>query len=143
MDDILSYLDSIQIDVVKRKYYNANKVNAVFEEIRSLAEKEPCVLVGRCADYILKDRNDVLRVFIHAPMEFRLKRASSVHVMPEAELNAYIIKKDEKKAAYYHEYTGGNWDSAENYDLSLNTAELGIHGCVDRIMAYLQILKNE
>jgi len=107
--------------------------------IRSLAEKEPCVLVGRCADYILRDRKDVLRVFIHAPMNFRMRRASSVHALPDEELIAFINKKDEKKASYYHEYTGGNWESAVNYDLSLDTSELGIHGCVDRIIAYLNI----
>lgn len=107
--------------------------------IRRLAEKESCVIVGRCANFILRDRPDMVSVFIHAPMEFRVRRASSIHNMSERELESYIRSKDERKASYYHIYTGGDWQNAEDYDLSLDTSKLGIRGAADVIKGYLSV----
>ena len=107
--------------------------------IRGLAEKESCVIVGRCANYILKDRDDTISVFVHAPMEFRIRRASSIHNMSEPELERYIRNKDERKASYYHIYTGGDWQDASGYDLSLDTSKMGIRGCAEMIRKYLEI----
>ena len=107
--------------------------------IRGLAEKESCVIVGRCANYILRDRPDTVSVFIHAPMDFRVRRASSIHNMSEKELESYIRSKDERKASYYHIYTGGDWQNAEDYDLSLDTSKLGIRGAADVIKGYLSV----
>lgn len=107
--------------------------------IRGLAEKESCVIVGRCANYILKDREDTISVFVHAPMDFRVRRASSIHNMPEPELESFIRSKDERKASYYHIYTGGDWQDASGYDLSLDTSKMGIRGCAELIRKYLEI----
>ncbi len=109
------------------------------EIIRSLADKESCVIIGRCANYILKDREDTVSIFIHAAMDFRVRRASSIHNMPEKELERYIRSVDERKAAYYHNYTGGSWQDAEGYDLSLDTSRMGIRDCADLIRKYLEI----
>ena len=106
--------------------------------IRRLAEKESCVIVGRCANCILKDREDTVSVFIHAPMDFRMRRASSIHNMPEKELESYIRSMDERKASYYHIYTGGDWQNVEEYDLSLDTSKLGIRGAAEMIRKYLE-----
>ena len=107
--------------------------------IRKLAKQESCVIVGRCANYILKDREDTISVFIHAPMEFRLRRASSIHNLPEKELEAYVRNTDERRANYYHSYTGGNWLDASNYELSLDSSLFGISGCAEMIEKYLKI----
>jgi cytidylate kinase len=107
--------------------------------IRKLAEQESCVIVGRCANYILKDREDTISVFIHAPMDFRLRRASSIHNLPEKELENYVRNTDERRASYYHIYTGGNWLDASNYELSLDASQFGIRGCAEMIRKYLEI----
>ncbi len=111
------------------------------EIITELARKESCVIVGRCANYILKDIPNAVHVFVHAPIGFKLKRASSKHYMPENELRNYLAKVDERKADYYFKYTGCEWTDIKNYDLSLDTSKLGISGAVDLIKAFLEIKK--
>ena len=107
--------------------------------IRGLAERESCVIIGRCANYILKDREDTVSVFVHAPMDFRVRRASSIHNMPEEELAPFIRSMDERKVSYYHVYTGGDWMSVEDYDISLDTSKLGIRGAAELIRGYLDL----
>lgn len=107
--------------------------------IRELADREPCIIVGRCANYILRDRADTLSIFIHAPIEYRMRRASSVHSMTKKELESYINSIDRHKASYYKYYTGSEWTDLRNYDLSLNSEALGIQKCVDEIISYIKI----
>ena len=107
------------------------------EIIRILAEGESCVIVGRAANYILKDQKDVVRIFIHAPLSFRLKRASSIHHMSEPELRSYLKKIDDKRADYYKHYTNQDWRDVSDYDLSIDVSRYGIQGCVDFIKKYI------
>ena len=107
--------------------------------IRGLAEKESCVIVGRCANYILRDREDTISVFVHAPMDFRIRRASSIHNMPEKNLESFIRSMDEKKEDYYHMYTGGSWSDVEGYDLSVDTSKLGIRGAAELIRKFIAL----
>ncbi|MBR1674591.1 MAG: cytidylate kinase-like family protein [Eubacterium sp.] len=107
------------------------------EIIRALADKESCVIVGRCSNYILKDRDDVVSVFIHAPIEYRARRISYVHDMPEKELIAYINSKDRHRADYYKYYTGHDWKNARYYDISLSTEKYGISGCAEEIKKFI------
>lgn len=109
------------------------------EIITGLTRRESCIIVGRCANYILKDNPNAINVFVHAPISFKLKRAASVHYMPENELVNYLKKVDERKADYYYKYTGCDWTDIKNYDLSLDTSELGISGCVDMIKKFIGI----
>ena len=92
--------------------------------IRELAEKEPCVIVGRCADFILQDRTDCLKVFIHADMKFRADRI--VRVYGERE-------KDKRRAAYYRFYTDMKWGDAANYHIALDSGVIGIEKCAEII----------
>ncbi len=112
------------------------------EIIMELAKRESCIIVGRCANYILKDDPDVVNVFVHAPIGFKLKRAQSRHYMPDAELRNYLAKVDERKADYFFKYTGCEWTDVKNYDLSLDTEKLGIRGCVDLIIKFLEMRKK-
>ena len=107
--------------------------------IRDLAERESCVIVGRCSNYILRDRADTLSIFIHAPERFRIKRASSVHYMSDAELSQYLKRADDKKAEYYANYTGLSWYDVTQYDLSVDCEKHGIRGCVDYIKKYVEM----
>ena len=106
--------------------------------IEELAETESCIILGRCANYLLADRKDVLRVFIHAPLEAREERVASYSLAwSPREVTKYIRLEDKRRASYYRYYTGEEWRDAAGYDLSLNSGELGEEGCVRRILDVL------
>lgn len=101
--------------------------------VKEIAEKGSCVIVGRCADYILRDRTDAFHVFVHADKEMRAKRIVELYgetsVNPEKRLN----EKDKKRAVNYKYYTDNTWGKAENYTLALDSGIIGIERCADVI----------
>ena len=97
--------------------------------ILDLAEKGPCVIVGRCGDYILQDKYDLLTVFIHAPKEFRAERIVTEYGSSDVAPMKRIEEKDKRRKAYYRLYTDMEWGEARNYHLSLNSAALGFEKC--------------
>lgn len=107
--------------------------------IRKLADEGPCVLIGRCADYVLRGREDVVRAFIHADEAFCLEQAMQVTSLPEPEVRHKITEIDAYRARYYKHHTGHDWYDARNYDLSLNSGVLGFEGTVDELIAYMQV----
>ena len=94
--------------------------------ILELAEKGPCVIVGRCADYILRERKDVLNVFVHANVPYRADRVVRLYGETDKEPEKRLEEKDKRRRAYYKHYTGQDWGMYTNYDLSLNTSLVGI-----------------
>lgn len=98
--------------------------------ITELAEKGPCVIVGRCADYILRDKADCLKVFIHADMAFRAEHIVKVYGERAASPEQRLKDKDKRRAAYHRFYTNMKWGHAQNYDITLNSGTLGIDRCV-------------
>ncbi|MBQ6839473.1 MAG: cytidylate kinase-like family protein [Oscillospiraceae bacterium] len=98
--------------------------------ILQLAEKGPCVIVGRNADYILKDRPDVLHAYIHADMDYRADRIVRLYGESEKSPEARLQEKDKRRRVNYQHYTGRSWGQAQNYDICLNTGTLGIEQCV-------------
>lgn len=107
--------------------------------IRQLADQGPCVLIGRCADYVLKGRPDVVRVFVHADADFCLEQAMKVDSLPEEEVVRKIAEIDEYRAKYYKHHTGHDWYDARNYDISLNSGVLGFDGVVEEIIQYMEV----
>ena len=101
--------------------------------ITELAEKESCVIVGRCADCVLQDKADCLKVFIHADMAFRAERIVKVYGEREESPEQRLRDKDKRRAAYHRFYTNMKWGYAENYHLTLDSGALGIDRCVDII----------
>ena len=101
--------------------------------ITDLAQQGPCVIVGRCADYILRDKADCLKVFIHADLDFRAKRIVEVYGEREQSPQQRLKDKDKRRAAYHRFYTDMKWGHAQNYDLTLNSGTLGIENCVNTI----------
>ena len=99
--------------------------------ILELAEKETCVIVGRCADVILKDHADCLTAFIHARKEKRMKRIVEVYGETDVAIEKRIRDKDKRRAVYYEFYTGQTWGLAENFHVALDSGELGIERCVN------------
>ncbi len=104
------------------------------EVILELAEKEPCVIVGRCADFVLKDRNDCLNVFVHAALDKRAERIVKLYgettISPEKRLQ----EKDKKRRVNYKYYTDQKWGMAQNYHVCLNSGIIGIDQCADIIV---------
>ena len=102
--------------------------------IIQLAEAGPCVIVGRNADYILKDRPDALHAYIHADMEQRADRIVRLYGESEKSPQARLQEKDKRRAVNYQHYTGRTWGAAENYDICLNTGKISIEAAVDMIV---------
>ena len=102
--------------------------------ILELAEKEPCVIIGRNADYILKDRDDVLNVFIHGDMPEKIKRITGLHNVEDKEAVKMMTDTDKRRRTNYNFYTDQNWGKASNYTLCLNSSELGYDRCEAIIM---------
>lgn len=94
--------------------------------VAQLAKKGPCVIVGRCGDYILRDRPDVLKVFVHADMAFRAKRIVEVYGQREESPEQRLKEKDKRRSTYYRFYTGRKWGQLDTYDLMLNSGVLEI-----------------
>ncbi len=116
-----------------------NLFNYQAKVIKELASKESCIIIGRCADYILKDYPNVMSVFVHANWEFRMERAMERHSMTEKEMQKYIEKTDKYRGDFYRYHTGYEWEDARNYDLCLNSGKLGFPKCVDEIKSYMKI----
>ena len=102
------------------------------------------MIVGRCADYVLRDHERVLRVFTHASMPFCIEKVKELYGLSDKDAEKQIERINRARGTYYRYYTGREWDNARNYDLCLNTEELGFERCVDIIEHYINVLyKNE
>ena len=106
--------------------------------ILQLADKGPCVIVGRNADYILKDRNDCLHAFIHADISFRADRIVRLYGESEKSPEARLHEKDKRRRLNYQHYTGRTWGAAQNYDICLNTGVIGIDQAADIIVSLVK-----
>lgn len=104
-----------------------------FQLIEALANEEPCVLVGRCANYVLRDREDVLDVFIHAGRDCRIRRTMEKLGIPERKAVRLLKRTDKARKAYYKNYTGCDWNDPDLYHMVLNSDRMGFDGCVDAI----------
>lgn len=108
--------------------------------IRQLAQNESCIIVGKCADYILKDACNVMSFYIEAPRNYCVERIKSRMKVSESEAHKLIAKTDKYRADYYKYYTGGNeWTNPINYDMTLNSGRIGHEACKALIKSYLKI----
>lgn len=102
------------------------------EVIRRAAEQGPCVIVGRCADYVLRENPNCLRVFIHAPLDERIRRAREEYGIERDDLRSFVTRYDKARAAYYNYFATGKWGKCQSYDLSISSS-LGIDAVVSTI----------
>lgn len=117
-----------------------NLFNFQAETIKRLAKEKSCIIVGRCADYVLRDMPNVIRVFVYADTDSCVKNVAEVKgITNEKEALKMIASTDKERAAYYKAHTGREWIDARNYDLCLNSGELGFEKCVDIISNYVKI----
>jgi cytidylate kinase len=126
---------------------NLNISDRLFAEeaeiIRRAADEGPCVIVGRCSSYILRDRPNVARIFVTADMDFRIHHAVHDLGLPENRIEDELAKRDKKRANYFNYYTGQRWEKASSYDLSVSTSRLGIDGAMELVLAYGKLLEEQ
>lgn len=111
--------------------------------LKELAEKESFVVIGRCADFILRDYPRLLRVYVHAPFEDCVASEASRSSLTLPEIEKFIRATDKHRAEYYRYYTGREWNDARNYDLCLNSSAIGKERCVAVIRDYMKLKFDE
>ena len=117
---------------------------AQFNAIKQLADEEPCVIVGRCADYALADRNDTLNIFIFSTEEAKIKTIMNrFPELNEGKARDMMVKKDKQRQSYYNYYSSKKWGRADTYDLCINSATLGVEGTADLIVQYVTDFENK
>ena len=110
--------------------------------ISELAEKGPCVIVGRCADYALADEPHCLNIFIRSNMDDRIKRISERLNVTENKAKDIIKKKDKERSSYYNYYTSKKWGDARSYDLCLNTSQISVEDSIELILKYRECMRS-
>lgn len=115
---------------------------AQFDTIKKIAEKESCVIVGRCADYALADNPNCINVFIHADKDYRSNRIAKNLNLSLNKARDMVNKTDKQRASYYNYYTSKKWGDSRSYDLTLDSGRIGVEGCVDMIIAYRKLLNQ-
>ena len=99
--------------------------------IEENVEKHDCVIVGRCASFILYDRQDCLKVFVHADKDYRIRRAIQTENIASAEADDFLRKSDKRRSNFYNTHTGWKWGDPTKFDLCLNSGSLGLDACVE------------
>ncbi len=113
---------------------NEQVAHAQFEIIKELAAEGPCLIVGRCANYLLRDNVEALDVFIHAGFEFRVKCTMERLGLSEKAARREVLRTDKARKKYYKHFTGRNWEDPDSYHLVLNSERMGIEACVQTII---------
>lgn len=112
---------------------------AQFETIKNLAKQESCIIVGRCADYALEGSDSLVSVFVHADLDYRVKRIAKIHEISEDKAKDVILKTDKKRASYYNYYTNKKWGEAKSFHLTIDSGILGIDGTVKLLTDYIEL----
>lgn len=116
---------------------------AQFDTIKKLAEKESCVIVGRCADYALEDDPFAVSVWIKASLAHRVERIKSLYDLSDAKAAELIQKTDKRRASYYNYYSSKKWGEAKSYDLCIDSGEVGIDGAIDLIIHFIELKEKQ
>lgn len=117
---------------------NINMFNYTSRVLQEITKKESCVVIGRCADYILRDNENVVKIFVHASQDKCVKNISDKSSMSDNDIRMFIEKTDANRAQYYRYFTGKDWKDATNYDLCLDTDNMTISQSIDVIKAYMK-----
>ncbi|MCI9143164.1 MAG: cytidylate kinase-like family protein [Lachnospiraceae bacterium] len=142
-----SFLYNLVMDTYSFGYNNSSFVDmpishkvflAQFDTIKKIADEGPCVIVGRCADYALADRQNVIDLFIFGNEECKVKRIMELYGLSEAKAKDMMIKKDKQRQSYYNYYSSKKWGRADSYDLCINSSVLGEEGTVKLIVQYVE-----
>ena len=142
-----SFLYSLVMDTYSLGYtssYSDMPINhkvflAQFDAIKKLAERESCVIIGRCADYALEDNPYAMSIYIKADMDKRVKRIMTKYQLNESKASDMIQKEDKRRASYYNYYSSKKWGEAKSYDLCIDSGLVGIDGAIDIILKFIEL----
>ncbi len=146
-----SFLYSLVMDTYSMGYNTSSYMNmpinhkvflAQFDTIKKLAEEESCVFVGRCADYALAEHANTVTIFITGNEEDKIHHLMELHNVNESKAKDIMIKTDKNRSSYYNYYSGKKWGDARNYDLCINSSEVGVDGAV-RLISEFARLKSD
>lgn len=136
--------DTLSPDIEDTPVTNEQLFDYQAKTIKALAASESCVIVGKCADYILRDFDNVFSFYIEAPRSFCLQNVMRKMELSEDEANELITKTDRSRAEYYKYYTGGNyWTNPVNFDMTLNSERVGKENCIRIIKEYVDMRMRE
>ena len=121
---------------------NQQAFQATYDTIKDIGSKGPCVIVGRCADYALRHNPKLIRIFIYAPMEDRIKTVCKRFDLTEDKAKSQIIKEDKGRASYYNYYTSKKWGDMNSYDICINSSLMDIDKTVDFIIDYINSIEK-
>lgn len=147
-----SFLYNLVMDTYSFGYNNSSFVDmpishkvflAQFDTIKKIADEGPCVIVGRCADYALADRSNVVDIFIYGNEACKIKRIMEKYELSESKARDMIIKKDKQRQSYYNYYSSKKWGRADSYDLCINSSVLGVDGTAKLIVQYIEDFEKE
>ena len=147
-----SFLYNLVIDTYSFGYNSSSFVDmpisqkvflAQFDTIKKIADEGPCVIVGRCADYALENRDNVINLFIYADEDFKVNRIMNLYNLEAGKARDMIVKKDKQRQSYYNYYTNRKWGRADSYDLCINSSVLGIDGSVKLIKQFVEDFENK
>lgn len=116
---------------------------AQFDTIKKLADEGPCVIVGRCADYALAERNNCVHIFIYGNEDTKTKFVMNKYNVSEKEAKDMCLKKDKQRQSYYNYYSSKKWGRADSYDLCINSSVLGVAGTVRLIIQYIEDFESK
>ena len=131
---IFSFAMSQGIPIMQNGLSMSDFIFCVQRQVILKLAEQPCVIVGRGADYVLRDREDCFNVFIHADVQSRAERIVKLYGESEKRPEQRLADKDKKRKIYYKHYTDREWGDAKNYDICLNSGKIGIDKCVELIL---------
>ena len=143
-----SFLYSLVMDSYSMGYSTSSFIDmplnhkvflAQFNAIKEIAKEGPCVMVGRCADYALADNPNLVSVFVHAPLENRIRRIATKYDLTDSKAKDSILKTDKKRASYYNYYSNKKWGDAASYQLCIDSSVCGIDGSVEAILNFVAL----
>lgn len=114
-----------------------------FDIIKRIAKAGPCVIVGRCSNYMLRDYTNVVNAFIHAPWEARIERVMRIYSVDRRGAEDMMQKTDKRRATYYSYFTNSKWSDIDNYDIAVNSAKLGVDGAAEMIIDFARRKEKE
>ena len=135
------YYDSLLYAIAEN--YSCTQIGEIpFSQLRKIAARQPCIILGMGANYILQDREDLVSVFLHSEKEKRIEKIMELYDIKASKAEKLIDKEDKRKEKFYQYYMKGNWKSADGYHLTLDTGRLGIEKTVDFILYYIQSMQS-
>lgn len=120
---------------------NQQAFQATYDTIKKIGGEGPCVIVGRCADYALRHNPNMIRLFIHAPLDKRIETVAQRFNLSEDKAKSQIIKEDKGRASYYNYYTSKKWGALDSYDVFVNSSLMGIDKTVDYLIDYIKSIE--